>query len=187
MALPAARQLKQLTQWALSRLPAAPNGGRSIASDYPDIVREIERKFKLQSRVEWDSHGQGYASFVDAWFYQDTPEFRLPSVAKGSHEYLGLYVLLCRAAPYYVIGQGSKSWTDRGGSSYLPSYSGIDVLPSRAVQELSVKVEALLSARGLVRLHPADVAEELPPDLCFDTNLTDGPHRLYDALFFWYD
>ena len=187
MALPTAQQSKQLTGWALSRLPAAPNGGRSIASDYPDIVREIERKFKLKSRVECQSYGQGYASFVDAWFYQDTPEFRLPSVSKGSQEYVGLYVLLCRAAPYYVFGQGSKSWSDRSGRSYMPSYSGIDVMPSRAVQELSIKVEALLSARRLVRLRPAEVAEELPPELYFDTNLADGPHRLYDALLFWYD
>lgn len=174
-------------RWALPKLPAAPNGGRSIASDYPDIVRELESKYKLQSRVEWDSYGQGYASFVDAWFYQDSPEFRLKPVSKGRQDYLGLYVLLCRAAPYYVIGQGSKSWSDRDGSSYMPSYSGIDVLPSRTVQELSDKVEAFLSVRGLVRLHSEDVAEELPPELCFDTNLTDGPHRLYDALFFWYD
>jgi hypothetical protein len=187
MALPTANDIKRMTKWAVPRLPAAPNGGRSIESSFPEIVRDLALKFHLESRVEWDSYGQGYASYVDAWFFQDNPAFRLPALSKGEKHYTGLYVLLCRDAPYFVMGEGARSWTDRGGSSYMPGFNGIDDFTSRAVKDVAEKVSAYLSTQGLVRLNQEDMAEELPEDLHFDTNLIDGKHRLYDALFFWYD
>jgi hypothetical protein len=187
MDIPTSRDLKRMTKWAVSRLPAAPSCGRSIESAYPELIHDLTREFKLESRIEWESYGQGYASYVDAWFYQDKPEFQLPALTKGEMRFTGPYVLLCRDAPYFVMGEGAKSWTAKGGSSYLPGFSSIDEFSTRAVRDLSEKLSAFLAEHGLVRLRKSDVAEELPEDLHFDTNLADGKHRLYDALFFWYD
>ena len=187
MDIPTSRDLKRMTKWAVSRLPAAPGSGRNIESTYPELIRVMAREFKLESRVEWDSYGQGYASFVDAWFYQNKPEFQLPALTKGEKRFTGPYVLLCRDAPYFVVGEGAKSWTAKGGSSYLPDFSSIDEFSTRAVRDLSEKLSAYVAERGLVRLHKSDVAEELPEDLHFDTNLADDKHRLFHALFFWYD
>ncbi len=184
---PTRRDIQQMMAWAMPRLPAAANGGCSIASSYPEFVRELTRKYKLESRVEWNSYGQGYASYIDAWFYQDKPEFRRPATSKDEKNYTGLYVLLCREAPYFVMGEGAKSWTAKGGSSYMPGFNGVDAFASLAVKDLAEKASNFFSGQGLVRLRQAEVAEELPEGLRFDTNLVDGKHRLYDALFFWYD
>ena len=187
MALPTDRDIERTLQWALPRLPAATYPGKSFESTYPAVIRDLAGKHKLKSRVEWDSYGQGYASYVDAWFYQDNAGFRLSPPVAGAMNFTGLYVLLCRLAPYYVMGQGAKSWTDGSGSSYLPHFSGVDQFPTQAVKDLAVKADTFLASRGLVRLGNAEVAEELPPEFHFDSNHTDGKPRLFDALFFWND
>ena len=181
--------IKKLLQsdWARSRLPAAPNGGRSIASTYPAICREMEKALKLQSRTEWDSYGQGYASYVDAWFYRDRPEFQLAPLARGQQNFVGLHILFCRFAPYFVCGEGSKSWSSRGGSGGFLNFDSINVIRNPAIRELLAKVDPFLSARGLVRLSKEDVASFLPGGYEIETNLSNAPHRLFDALFFWYD
>ena len=85
------------------------------------------------------------------------------------------------------MSEGTKFWHDRGGGSSMPSFTGVDAFPARAVKDLSDKAAVFLNAQGLVRLSKADVSGELPDEFHFDTNLVDGKHRLYDALFFWYD
>lgn len=188
MALPDARHIKRVMQWAETRLPPpASKAERCSPSDYADIIREIAREFSLEGRSEADSYGQGYASFVEAWFYQDKPEFRLPRQTKGEQHFAGLYVLFCRHAPYVTLGSGAKSWHSRGGSSFMPSFQGTDVFANPTIEALAAKVEAVCSERGLVRLRKAELAAELPEDLQFGSNLTDGTPRLFDALFFWND
>ena len=188
MAEPTEKGIKKALVWALPKLPPALIGGPKFEHLYPDILRDMERKLKLECRIEWDSFGQGYASFVDAFVYQDKPEFRLKFVDKDSHHFAGAHILLCRLAPYYVLGQGSKAWKARGGGGgSLLSFSGVDVFPIQAVEQLTEKVTNFLSTQQLVRLRKADVAEQLPAELQFDSNLIDEKHRLFDALFFWND
>ena len=187
MALPTARDFKTMSAWAVSRLPKAPFDGKKVDSAYPEIIRDVTKRLKLQSKIEDNSYRQGFASYIDAWFYQDRPAFRLPPYAEGVHDFHGLYVLFCRFAPYYVMGQGAKSWSDRAGSSYMLAFSGVDVFQTQAVKDLSGRMDPHLSKYGLLRLHKAQLAEQLPPEFHFDTNLVDEKHRLYDALFFWYD
>ena len=187
MKLPGQKDIKKMLVWALPRLPPAPAGGRSIEHMYPDIVRDLVRQYRLETKVEWDSYGQGYASYVDAWFYRDQPEFRSPAATKAQKDFVGLDVLFCRLAPYYVMSEGTKFWHDRGGGGTMPGYTGVDEFPTRAVKDLSEKAAVFLNAQGLVRLSKVGVSEELPQEFHFDTNLVDDKHRLFDALFFWYD
>jgi hypothetical protein len=188
MTLPDARHIKRVMQWAETRLPPpAPKPGRCSTSDYPDVIREVARKFQLETRIEANSYGQGYASFVEAWFYKDTQDFRLAPHTEHERHFLGLYVLFCRRAPYFAMGSGAKSWRAGGGSSFMPSFQSTDVFAIPAIAALATKVAALGAARGLVRLQKSDLAEPLPQDLRFDSNLSDGPPRLFDALFFWND
>jgi len=156
-------------------------------SFYPDFERTICKRFKLQSRSEWNSFGQGYASFVDLWFYKDSVAFRLPLLANKGHHFTGLHVFLSRLGPYFIMCEGSKSWTTRSASSGLPGWAAIDNFVTPEIKMLAAKIDVYLTGEGLVRLHKAGLAEHLPERFAFESNLGDDPMRLFDALFFWQD
>lgn len=155
--------------------------------DYPEIVRELKRKYRLEERTSWDSYGQGVASFVDAWFYKDAAEYRLPPHAPGDSHFTGLWILLCRPLPCFVMGEGQRSWQNKGAAGYMPSFSRVDRFDSPAVRDLAAKAEPLLVERGMTRLKKQDVAIELPATIEIESNLIDGHPRIFDALFYWYD
>ena len=100
-------------------------------------------------------------------FYKDTADFRLKPLTPGEQHFIGLYILFSRLAPFYVMGEGAKSWSGRGGSSYLPDFEGTDRLTHPAVKHLSIQLDTFITSRGFVRLSKADVAPLLPDDLQF--------------------
>lgn len=171
----------------LDHLPPTANGRRSVSHLYPGMCRDIQRKFSLEAIVTTDNYGQGFASFIDAWFYKDTPDFRIPRLNSAGHDFVGLWVLLSHAAPYYVMGQGSKGWSAKTASSYMPSFDGVDAFPSPAVKHLAHRIDTYLASQSLVRLHKNDLAGPLPAGYEVQSNLIDGQARLFDALFFWFD
>ena len=173
--------------WVRSQLPPVPAGAAVREAHYPRFLRDMCEKLDLESRTVWDHYGCGYASYVDGWFYRETAEFRRPPYADGGHHFTGVYAQLCRLGPYFVMGEGAKSWTKSGGGSYLPSFAMLDVFPTPAVASLAGKIARHLAHHGLVRLGKSDLAIQLPPGYDIDTNISDGPLRLYDALFFWFD
>ena len=186
MAGPDSRLIKKLRVYAGTQLNALPKPTASL-SDIPEVIRDASSRHKLQTRVADESYGQGFGSFVDAWFYKDTADFRLKPLTPGEQHFIGLYILFSRLAPFYVMGEGAKSWSGRGGSSYLPDFEGTDRLTHPAVKHLSIQLDTFITSRGFVRLSKADVAPLLPDDLQFASNLSDGAPRLFDALFFWND
>ena len=168
-------------------LPAGLAAARRLNTDYPEIVRELKRKYRLEEQTSWDAYGQGVASFVDAWFYRDAAEFRMPRQGPGFSHFTGLWILLCRPLPCFVMGEGQRSWHAKGAAGYMPSFSQVDRFDSPAVRDLARKVEPLLVERGLTRLKKQEVATTLPADIEIESNLIDGQPRIFDALFYWYD
>lgn len=161
------------------------NDEGKIDSFYKRVVKDVEKGAKVMSRIEWDHYGSGYASFVDAWFYREDDAFAVEAYQEVAYE--GVAVLLSRLSPFFVMGQGVKSWHDKGGSSYMPALGFVDEFANDAVRELSSKIESLLEGHGLKRLSRAELEEPLSESLEVPTILSSPPFTEFDALFYWED
>lgn len=175
------------TEWLWSRLPRVQRFGGPGVDRHRGMVRELVSRSKLQDNSEWNDYGSGVASFSDIWVFRDEPAFRRPKHDGADYAYTGLWVLLCRLAPCCVMGQGEKSWSATNGGRYMPSFNGVDRFTTPEVEHLAHRVAARLDAHGLTRLRTADVAPLLPTEWQFQSNLADGPLRIFDALFHWND
>ncbi|KQZ26957.1 hypothetical protein [Duganella sp. Root1480D1] len=175
---------------------------RSISQEYPWVTndfQEIEKFFKflfaetrrktqVKSLVEWQNYGSGYASFVDAWFYRESPDFSASFEPDRGESYTGLVVVLSRLSPYFVLMEGEKSWNaEGGGSSYLPNLGSVDKFRSQAVLDLASEVQAILEIHGLIRLSHEMLDKPIDPEFDVPTVLSDRPFTLFDALFHWED
>lgn len=166
--------------------PHWPWGSRDelvIDNNIRDILAEVCRKLQLKDQTHYDHYGSGYASFVDCWLYRPTDEFR---ICPGDC-YEGLVVLFSRFSPYYVLGQGERSWGESARCSYLPHYEFVDDIDHPAVVGLVSKVTEILDVRCLKRLHQFDLSPALQRNQRIPTNLSDKFYRHFDALFYWED
>jgi len=170
-----------------SQEPWRTNDASEIDSYLKTICEQIETETGASSRIEWGHYGSGYASFVDAWFYQPTAEFAVKNPVHHGEEHVGLVVLLSRLSAHFVFMEGEKRWHAKGGSSYLPSFQGVDSLSSPGVIALSIKVQVILERRSLRRLFKNDLGAPLRLDLSVPTLLGDAPFVEFDALFHWED
>jgi hypothetical protein len=184
----------------IAEIPPGPRrrGGRGF---YGRVCEEISRRTGVLERGEWNHYGCGYASYIDAWFYRTSAEFQVAPPTASEEKYRGLGVLLSRLSPYFVIMEGEKGWWTTpsnshsktrnqaagGGHSYVPQFEMVDRLSSPAVRKLAAQLEPMLTEFGLIRVGKDQLSEPLPDDIRIDTNLSDGPLRLFDALFYWYD
>ncbi|MEZ5816370.1 MAG: hypothetical protein R3D44_04750 [Hyphomicrobiaceae bacterium] len=150
-------------------------------------VRDFVARMKLKENSEWGDYGSGTASFFDIWVYRDEPAFRRPKYDNADHSYTGLWILLCRLAPFYVMGEGEKSWSATNGGRYMPAFNGVDAFNTPEVENLARRVADRLDALGLTRLSKNDVTPMLPSEWRFQSNLALGPLRIFDALFHWND
>ncbi|KAA9001322.1 hypothetical protein FJU30_08890 [Affinibrenneria salicis] len=169
------------------RYPWCSNDESTIDHYLKGLCAQIMRVTRTMSRIEWKHYGSGYASFVDAWFYQTTPQFNVRRPPRDGEAHTGLVVLLNRRAPYFVFMEGEKHWLARSASSYLPEFAMIDRLNTPAVLSLSQQVQLLLESGGLIRLSRQQLERPLPPDLHVPTLLTDRGFTYFDALFHWED
>jgi hypothetical protein len=167
--------------------PWKTNDLSQIDAFYKDVCSNVSRATATLSKIHWDHYGSGYASFVDAWFYRTTPDFNVNKPLRKVEGHKGLIVLLSRHSPYFVFMEGDKHWHATGGSGYVPVFSMVDDLPSRAVAALAQQMQPLLEGFGLVRAHKADLAAELPSHFEVPTILSDEPFNEFDAIFYWED
>lgn len=165
--------------------PWMTNDERQIDSFYRKVIGRLEIDQNLKSRIEWDHYGSGYASYIDAWFYQDSDEFR--ELAPLGECFVGVAVLFSRLSPFYVLGQGSKAWSEGGGSSYLPCMDFVDVFDLDCTRKLSKTIESFLEKQDLSRVKRVDLENPLSPDYRVPTILSDSPWTEFDALFHWED
>ncbi len=190
MVLPDLTSEQTIRDLAFNRLrwPTAPwNSRRRTIAFYRRLCADMCRGLNLKSRIEWNHYGSGYASYIDAWFYRNTSEFRVIPSLGYKHEYKGLWVLLHRQTPFYVVGQGEQHWGEARGASYLPSMDAVDDLAPNAMLTLSNEIDRELSEQGLIRLHRDDLVRPIPQDVIVETNLSSGSLHLFDALFHWMD
>ena len=167
--------------------PWAANDEQLIEGHLKAVCAAVERRTRSMSRIEWNHYGSGYASFVDAWFYRNTPDFNPKRPLRFGEEHTGLIVLLSRLSPYFVFMEGEKSWHAHGGSHYLPEYDMLDRLQSGAVKLLASQVQPILEEHGLVRASREQLSEPLSPNINVPTILSDRGLCQFDALFYWED
>ncbi|MFN0021121.1 MAG: hypothetical protein ACKVP0_22980 [Pirellulaceae bacterium] len=163
--------------------PWSTNDETIIDKNIRDIVAEVRRKARVEDKTEFNHYGSGYASFVDCWLYRPTDEFRY---CPGNN-YHGLVVLFSRLSPFYVVGEGDKSWDGSSGASCLPAFEFLDVIEHPSVKELVRLVVPVLDARGLTRLHVDDLSPLLPSGVPVPSIMAERVFRHFDALFYWED
>lgn len=156
----------------------------SVRRFYEPLVRNIELVERLKSRVEWNHYGSGYASFIDAWFYPSDDSSR---VSPQEQRYLGIFVLLSRLSRFFVIGQGEKSWSTKGGASYMPDFDLMDAVKHRDLVGHAETITRILVDAGLVRLKKEQLEQPLAQKFGTPSILSSPPHRHFDALFHWND
>lgn len=163
--------------------PWSTNDEHVIHGHIKDVIAEVRRENRLLDKSEFGHYGSGYASFVDCWLYRDDEDFKFD---EGS-AYWGIVVLFSTLAPYYVIGEGQKTWEARSSSSYLPSFDFVDQLSQPVIQGLEANVCSTLSDRGMVRIYAHELSARLPRHMSVPTILADPPFRHFDAIFHWED
>lgn len=179
---------KIFAQQAISdALPWVKNDRKLVDDFYRELIDKICCVTGCLAKVVWNDYGSGYASYIDAWLYKPNDEFSLKGTQSDVEGYTGLVVLLSRLSPYYVFMEGEKQWHSRGGSSYLPEFSMLDMLQTTAVNILAVQAQEILHAAGLVRLKKSDISSPMPEDFSVPTNLADGDFTEFDAIFHWED
>lgn len=179
------RLLKQ--QSITERQPWCTEAEQQVDAFYRLVIERVKQRAECLSLAEWDHYGSGYASYIEAFFYRDTPDFAVDQPLRYGNERKGLVVLLSRLSPYYVFMEYERRWHKHGGSSCLPDGTSVDVLTAPAVSQLALQVQPVLDAQGLIRLHAADLAEPLQPGIRVPTILGDPPYTRFDALFYWED
>ncbi|MCH4245643.1 hypothetical protein [Acinetobacter gerneri] len=171
-----------------AQYPWNSNNLEIIEKFYLDVCDAVEEKTNCLSKKEFDSYGSGYASFYDAWFYQDTPKFKVATSMNYDQYFSGLVVLFSQLSPFYVFMQGENCWYENGGFSYLPDSTMVDKLENCAVSELAKTIEPILNSYGLIRLTSEQLNIPLQGTWKIPTILsTTDEYMLFDALFFWED
>ncbi|WP_217907426.1 hypothetical protein [Massilia sp. BJB1822] len=164
-----------LSQQTISpQYPWATNDSQEVEKFFKFVIPDLERKSHVKSRIEWSHYGSGYASFVDAWFYRESADFATKYQPTHGKSYTGLVALLSRLSPYFVLLEGEKSWSENGGSSYLPQFDAIDAFQTLSVAELAEQVQPILEGHGLIRLSHSMLDKPLNPKFHVPTVLTES-------------
>lgn len=166
--------------------PWSTNNEKVINKNIKDIVAEICLAARLEDKTEYNHYGSGYASFVDCWLHRPDNDFRF-HIDDNCHSYHGLVVLFSRLSPFYVLGQGDKSWNKTGSSSYAPDFDFVDGIEHPAVLKLVPSVTDILAKRGLEQLHRSELDTILPVGFHVPTIMAGSVLRHFDALFYWED
>lgn len=160
---------------------------------YKRIFADIKRQTGTISQIEDGHYGSGYASFIDAWFYQENDSFNFSVDKKGTHRSSGLTVIFNRLIPFYIMFEGEKYWNKQLGNGgwYMPYLHCVDDLKTQAVIDLAEKVDKILQNYQLTRLSKSDLQTELGSRTTWKipTELNDNSryYTYFDGLFFWQD
>lgn len=159
---------------------------------YKRIFADIKRQTGTISQIEDGHYGSGYASFIDAWFYQESDAFNFSVDKKGTHEVDGLAIVFSRFIPFYFMFEGNKSWNKqlRNGYRYMPYLHCVDDFKTQAVIDLAEKIDKPLKDYQLTRLSKSDLQTELGSKTTWKIPTVLSESRFYtyfDGLFFWQD
>ena len=95
-----------------------------------------------------------------------------------------LYILLCRFANVYVIGQ--HSYFDNNAHA-LPGIETVDNFQSKKLKDLACSVAMIMEASGCERVYAAELDGSLPRGIAIESNLVFGEPVLFDGYFWWID
>jgi len=158
-----------------------------LSNRYRTSAELVQITLGLERKDEWDNYGSGCATFLDSWFYKPEPVFAINEPDNVGDSYEGVFVLFCLLTPLYVLGSGIKSWSESGGSSYLPNLEMVDHFSSPDIAELAGEIASILKTQGLVRAYRDELSLPLPSDIEIDTNLSGKSLTTFDGFFNWMD
>lgn len=166
-----------------------------VLKNYVKALHAELKREKLQCEVETDHFGNGYASYMQWFVYEQSVVEITEDPWKRTVDIKGLYVLISRLAPVVVIGNGSQlstylQETDAylsGAQSILSKPEDIEVNPE--FQTLAQKLERLFMKYHFTILRKEDLNSPLPFEAEIPTIWRDKnePYFIWDAVFYWED
>lgn len=180
--------LQLVTARPVSRVwPWAGKDKQAIEAHLKKACAELLRKTGTRARIDRAHYGSGYASYVDAWFYRNHPDFEARQHTSTGEAHVGLMILLSRLTPYFVFLEDERHWNTSGGSHGMPSLEQVDRLNHPAIRRLADQVQPILEDMGFIRATRDLLQDPIPAGIRVPTVLSEAPYSMFDAIFYWED
>lgn len=159
---------------------------RLVYSFYSDVFTALERLPEVSLVRELDHHGSGYASYISAFLFPR--DKRSQRDFPDRVETTGILLYMSRLAPIAVYGASGRTENKRnsGGSSGFLSVENLGKLPEGDWIDFLMSVRECLQAKNIEILPAEPLLLPAPEDVRIPT-LFDGPHYVFDTLFYWSD
>ena len=158
-----------------------------LSEIYVKASEHVVSELGVNEQKEWSDYGSGFASFYDSWFYKNEDQFIVRSDGIEGSCYRGVFVLFSLLEPMFTVGEGIKNWSENGSGSYLPDIEMVDAYESKHVRELSQRICRVLRDFGIPQASKRTLDERIDTSIQIDTNMNDGPLKLFDAFYHWMD
>lgn len=160
---------------------------QKMYDQYAEASDAVRSEIQVNEQQEWNAYGCGYASFLDSWYYRETPTFKLQPYDEGKR-YAGVTVVYSLLFPMFSVFESVKEWRDDdSGSGTLPAVSLIDEYNSEEVKALSHKICGVLRELGLQQASRKTLELSLDKSIAIETNLSNGNLKIFDAFYHWMD
>jgi hypothetical protein len=166
--------------------PFVTGDDHAVAGFYRQVLADMERTRNIEVLLEPDHHGSGYASYVSAFLYPRDGSSRVEM--PEYFETTGVLLYLSRLAPIGVFGCSSRTENkaNSGRSSGFIGVDNLNLVPNGSWSDLIDDMKRTLAAAHVELLPRDPLLAPAPQGLQIPT-VFDGPHFVFDALFYWSD
>jgi hypothetical protein len=157
-----------------------------VEAFYARLIVALERTPQIRVLRDPDHHGSGYASYISLFL---SPRDGSSITEHPAYfETGGILLDLSRLAPIAVHGASSRTRNKRnpGSSSGLISMDNLGTLPGEKWAPFARIMKTCLRHCGIELLQREPLSLRAPDYLKIPT-VFDGPHHVFDTLFYWED
>jgi len=154
---------------------------------YELACSEVSSSLGVLERREWSSYGQGFASFVESWFYRPEKPFEAEKYDSERYSYRGVSVVFSLLEPMFITYESEKRWSDDGDSGILPSLNTIDNFNSTDTRTLNDSVCSIIRKNSIPQASKQTLDAPIDSEIKIESNMSFGELRLFDAFFHWAD
>ena len=165
--------------------PYADGSTRDIEAHLRRVAFELRGTRRVEVEAELDHYGSGYASYVHVFCAKPGG---LSTERRDGLDWIdGLSVYLCRLAPVAAFGPGRRTRGDKTSSLDFLAPEKVGATPAGDWSNELGPIRSVLTRHGLRLLAREDVCAPLSFATTIPTVLSEGPYRVFDALFYWED
>ena len=154
---------------------------------YDAASGKVVANLGVYEKREWSSYGCGFASFVESWYYRKNRQFEDSFEGQYESSFRGVSIIFSLLEPMFAAGESRQGWGSNGDSNLLPSIDMVDNYETDAVHSLSRDVCRVLRDVGIPQVSRRTLDAEIDNTIRIESNMSDGPLRIFDAFYHWED